>query len=87
MNKMDNKSRNWNHIINNKFIIITSYHALKVPIITITTLIFSISQYLIGDSSEIKYKMLYPLTNLKCPKLQDFRWSNMSRSYYKQSFK
>ena len=39
-----------------------------------TTLIYSISKHFIGDPAKIKDKTAYLLTNLKCPKLHDFRW-------------
>lgn len=40
----------------------------------VATLIFSISKHFIRDPSKIKDKTINLLTNLKCPKLQDFRW-------------
>ena len=57
------------------------------------TLIFSISKHFIGDPAKIKDKTIDLLTNLKCPKLHDFRWYRevfltkvMLRSDYNQSF-
>ena len=41
---------------------------------TVATLIYSISKHFIGDPTKIKDKTAYLLTNLKCPKLHDFRW-------------
>ena len=38
------------------------------------TLIYSISKHFIGDPTKIKDKTADLLTNLKCPKLHDFRW-------------
>ena len=38
------------------------------------TLIYSISKHFIGDPAKIKDKTEDLLTNLKCPKLHDFRW-------------
>ena len=40
----------------------------------VATLIFSISKHFIGDPAKIKDKIADLLTNLKCPKLHDFRW-------------
>ena len=40
----------------------------------VATLIFSISKHFIGDPAKIKDKTIDLLTNLKCPKLHDFRW-------------
>ena len=57
------------------------------------TLIFLVSKHFIGDPSKIKDKTADLLTNLKRPKLQDFRWYKdmfltkvMLRSDYNQSF-
>ena len=38
------------------------------------TLIFLVSKHFIIDPSKIKDKIADLLTNLKCPKLHDFRW-------------
>ena len=38
------------------------------------TLIFSITKHFIRDLAMIKDKTADLLTNLKCPKLHDFRW-------------
>ncbi|RVW43531.1 hypothetical protein CK203_100889 [Vitis vinifera] len=40
----------------------------------VATLIYSISKHFIGDPAKIKDKTADLLTNLKCPKLHDFRW-------------
>ena len=40
----------------------------------VATLIYSISKHFIGDPAKIKDKTVDLLTNLKCPKLHDFRW-------------
>ncbi|KAL6347349.1 hypothetical protein AAG906_016822 [Vitis piasezkii] len=40
----------------------------------VATLIFSMSKHFIGDPAKIKDKTADLLTNLKCPKLHDFRW-------------
>ena len=40
----------------------------------VATLIFSISKHFIGDPKKIKDKTTDLLTNLKCPKIHDFRW-------------
>ena len=57
------------------------------------TVIFFISKHFIGDPSKIKAKTKDLLINIKCPKLQDFRWYKdmfltkvMLRSYCNQSF-
>ena len=39
------------------------------------TPIFYISKHFIRDMSKIKDKIVNLLTNFRCPKLQDFRWS------------
>ena len=59
----------------------------------VATLIYSISKHFIGDPTKIKDKTADLLTNLKCPKLHDFRWYKevfltkfMLRSYCNQSF-
>ena len=40
----------------------------------VATLIYSISKHFSGDPAKIKDKTIDLLTNLKCPKLHDFRW-------------
>ena len=62
------------------------------------TLIYSISKHFIEDLAKIKDKTAYLLTNLKCPKLHDFRWykevfltkvmlrSDCNQSFWKQKF-
>ena len=64
----------------------------------VATLIFSISKHFIIDPIKIKDKTAYLLTNLKCPKLHDFRWyrdvfltkvmlrSNFNKSFRKEKF-
>ena len=59
----------------------------------LTTLIYLISKHFIGDLAKIKDKTADLLTNLKCPKLHDFRWYRevfltkvMLRSDCNQSF-
>ena len=59
----------------------------------VATLIFSISKHFIQDPAKIKNKIVDLLTNLKCPKLHDFRWYKdmfltkvMLKSDCKQSF-
>ena len=62
------------------------------------TLIYSISKHFIGDPTKIKDKTIDLLTNLKCPKLHDFRGykevfltkvmlrSNCNKSFWKEKF-
>ncbi|KAL6339361.1 hypothetical protein AAG906_028093 [Vitis piasezkii] len=50
------------------------------------TLIYSISKHFIGDPAKIKDKTADLLTNLKCPKLHDFRWSVCNQSFWKEKF-
>ena len=57
------------------------------------TIIYSISKHFIGNPTKIKDKTADLLTNLKCPKLHDFRWYRevfltkvMLRSDYNKSF-
>ena len=57
------------------------------------TLIFSISKHFIGDPAKINDKVVDLLTNLKCPKLHDFKQHRdifltkvMLRPDYSQSF-
>ena len=59
----------------------------------VATLIYSISKHFIGNPAKIKDKIADILTNLKCPKLHDFRWYRevfltkvMLRSYCNQFF-
>ena len=59
----------------------------------VATLIYSISKHFIGDPAKIKDKTADLLTNLKCPKLHDFRWNKdicltkiMLRPNYNKSF-
>ena len=60
---------------------------------TVATLRYSISKHFIEDPTKIKDKTTDLLTNLKCPKLHDFRWYEevfltkfMLRSDCNQSF-
>ena len=60
----------------------------------VATLIYSISKHFIRNPIKIKDKIVDLLTNLKCPKLHDFRWYRevfltkvMLRSNYNQSFR
>ena len=62
------------------------------------TLIYSISKHFIGNPAKIKDKIADILTNLKCPKLHDFRWyrevfltkvmlrSDCNQSFWKEKF-
>ena len=64
----------------------------------VSTLIYSISKHFIGDPTKIKDKTTDLLTNLKCPKLHDFRWykdvflikvmlrSDCNQSFWKEKF-
>ncbi|RVW18029.1 hypothetical protein CK203_115089 [Vitis vinifera] len=64
----------------------------------VATLIYSISKHFIGDPAKIKDKTADLLTNLKCPKLHDFRWykevfltkvmlrSDCNQSFWKEKF-
>ena len=64
----------------------------------VATLIFSISKHFIGDPKKIKDKTTDLLTNLKCPKIHDFRWyrdvfltkfmlrSECNQSFWKEKF-
>ncbi|RVW71016.1 hypothetical protein CK203_059713 [Vitis vinifera] len=64
----------------------------------VATLIYSISKHFIGDPTKIKDKTADLLTNLKCPKLHDFRWykevfltkvmlrSDCNQSFWKEKF-
>ena len=64
----------------------------------VATLIYSISKHFIGDPTKIKDKIADLLTNLKCPKLHDFRWfievfltkvmlrSDRNKSFWKKKF-
>ncbi|KAL6349740.1 hypothetical protein AAG906_041147 [Vitis piasezkii] len=64
----------------------------------VATLIYSISKHFIGDPAKIKDKTANLLTNLKCPKLHDFRWyreifltkvmlrSDCNKSFWKEKF-
>ncbi|KAL6326933.1 hypothetical protein AAG906_012540 [Vitis piasezkii] len=47
----------------------------------VATLIYSISKHFIGDPAKIKDKTADLLTNLKCPKLHDFRWYKERTKY------
>ncbi|RVW73468.1 hypothetical protein CK203_057924 [Vitis vinifera] len=47
----------------------------------VATLIYSISKHFIGDPAKIKDKTADLLTNLKCPKLHDFRWIKIREQY------
>ena len=62
------------------------------------TLIYSISKHFIGDPAKFKDKTVDLLTNLKCPKLHDFKWykevflnkvmlmSDCNQSFWKEKF-
>ncbi|GAV56579.1 LOW QUALITY PROTEIN: zf-CCHC domain-containing protein, partial [Cephalotus follicularis] len=56
---------------------------LKEPIIdnnnepiedAVSTLIYNVVKYFVGDPTYLKDRTTYQLSNLKCRKLQDFRW-------------
>ncbi|GAV90248.1 hypothetical protein CFOL_v3_33657, partial [Cephalotus follicularis] len=40
----------------------------------VSTLVYNITQYLIGDPTNLKDRIADQLSNLRCRKLQDFRW-------------
>ena len=64
----------------------------------VATLIYSISKHFIRNPIKIKDKIVDLLTNLKCPKLHDFRWyredfltkvmlrSDCNQSFWKEKF-
>ncbi|GAV90744.1 hypothetical protein CFOL_v3_34148, partial [Cephalotus follicularis] len=79
-------------------------NVLKEPILdnnnepiedAVSTLIYSISQYFIGDPTYLKGRTPNQLSNLRCRKLQDFRWykdtfviprEDANQPYWKENF-